>query len=151
MLFRSNPTTTLIAKIVPPPAPQMRTSSWMRYRSLSLSMLSSCATIAAPTIAVSMSVSSSACRVLGAGTRRQVGIDQCRELSTLSPRGCWRWAEIPSAGYFSPEALANALSGMTQLRIVSFHFLAFPRHRGFISLPLPPGERILLPPLTRLK
>ena len=59
--------------------------------------------------------------------------------------------EIPIAGYFSPEEFANALSGMTQLRTVSFHFLSFPRRRSFISLPPPPGERILLPALTRLK
>ena len=59
--------------------------------------------------------------------------------------------EIPSAGYFSPEAFANALSGMTQLRTVSFHFLSFPHRRSFLSLPPPPGERILLPALTRLK
>ena len=59
--------------------------------------------------------------------------------------------EIPSAGYFSPEAFANALSGMTQLRTVSLHFLSFPRRRSFLSLPPPPGERILLSGLTRLK
>ena len=59
--------------------------------------------------------------------------------------------EIPSVGYFSPEAFANALSGMTQLRSLSFHLLSFPRRRRYISLPLPPGERILLPALTRLK
>ena len=59
--------------------------------------------------------------------------------------------EIPSAGYFSPEAFANALSGMTQLRTVSFHVISFPRRRSFLSLPPPPGERILLPALTRLK
>ena len=59
--------------------------------------------------------------------------------------------EILSAGYFSPEEFANALSGMTQLRTVSLHLLSFPRRRSFLSLPPPPGERILLPVLTRLK
>ena len=59
--------------------------------------------------------------------------------------------EIPRAGYFSPEAFANALSGMTQLQTVSFHLLSFPRRRSFLSLPPPPDERILLPALTRLK
>jgi hypothetical protein len=34
--------------------------------------------------------------------------------------------KIPSVGYFSPEAFANALSGMTQLRSLSLHFLSLP-------------------------
>jgi hypothetical protein len=59
--------------------------------------------------------------------------------------------EIPSAGYFSPEAFANALSGMTQLRVISLHILSLPRRRSFLSLPPPPGGRILLPALARLK
>ena len=59
--------------------------------------------------------------------------------------------EIPGAGYFSPEEFANALSGMTQLRSLSFHLLSFPRRRSFLTLPPSPGERILLPALTRLK
>ena len=59
--------------------------------------------------------------------------------------------ETPGAGYFSPEAFANALSGMTQLRTLSFHLLSFPRRRSFLSVPPPPGERILLPALTQLK
>lgn len=59
--------------------------------------------------------------------------------------------EIPIAGYFSPEALANALSGMTQLQSLSLHFLSLPARRNYLSLPPPPGERIVLPALTRLK
>jgi hypothetical protein len=34
--------------------------------------------------------------------------------------------EIPSAGYFPPEAFANALSGMSHLQSLSLHFLSFP-------------------------
>jgi hypothetical protein len=59
--------------------------------------------------------------------------------------------EIPSAGYFPPEAFANALSGMTDLRTLSLHFLSFPPRRNFIRLPPPSGERFLLPTLTCLK
>ena len=59
--------------------------------------------------------------------------------------------EIPSAGYFSPEAFANALSGMTQLRTISLHFLSLPPRRSHLSLPSPPGERVVLPALTCLK
>jgi hypothetical protein len=59
--------------------------------------------------------------------------------------------EIPTAGYFSPEEFANALSGMTQLRVISLHFLSLPRRRSYLSLSPPPGGRILLPALTRLK
>ena len=59
--------------------------------------------------------------------------------------------EIPSIGYFSPEAFANALSMMTQLRSISLHFLSFPRRRSYLALPPMAGERIVLPTLTRLK
>jgi len=59
--------------------------------------------------------------------------------------------EIPSAGYFSPEAFADALSGMTQLRTISLHFLSLPPRRNFCSLPLQSGERDILPDLTCLK
>ena len=58
--------------------------------------------------------------------------------------------EIPSAGYFSPEAFANALSGMGHLQSLSLHFLSFPPRRNYLSLP-PSGERFVLPSLTRLK
>ena len=56
--------------------------------------------------------------------------------------------EIPSAGYFPPDAFANALSGTTHLQALSLHFLSFPRRRSYLRLPPPPGERILLPALT---
>ena len=59
--------------------------------------------------------------------------------------------EIPSVGYFSPEAFANALCGMSQLRILSLHFLSLPPRRKFLSLPPPPGDRVVLPVLTYFK
>ncbi len=59
--------------------------------------------------------------------------------------------EIPNVGYFSPEAFANALSGMTQLRKLSLHFLSLPSRRNYLSLPPPSGERVVLPVLTCLK
>ena len=59
--------------------------------------------------------------------------------------------EIPSAGYISPEAFANALCGMTQLQTLSLHFLSLPPRRKFLSLPPLPGDRIVLPVLTRFK
>ena len=59
--------------------------------------------------------------------------------------------EIPSSGYFSPEAFTNALSGTPQLRSLTLHLLSFPRRRSLLSLPLLLGERIVLAALTRLK
>ncbi|KAH9059961.1 hypothetical protein EDB87DRAFT_680662 [Lactarius vividus] len=59
--------------------------------------------------------------------------------------------EIPSNGYFSPEAFANALSGMTNLRTLSLHFLSLPARRNYLGLPLPSGERVVLPTLMTLK
>ena len=59
--------------------------------------------------------------------------------------------EIPSAGYFSPEAFTNALSGMTQLRSLSLHFLSFPPRRSYLSSPPQPGQRAPLSSLSRLK
>ena len=58
--------------------------------------------------------------------------------------------EIPIAGYFSPEAFADALSGMTQLRKISLHFISLPPRRNYLRLP-PPGERVILPALTCFK
>ncbi|KAH9178381.1 hypothetical protein EDB89DRAFT_1170966 [Lactarius sanguifluus] len=37
-----------------------------------------------------------------------------------------RLHEIPRVGYFSPEAFANALCGMTRLETLSLHFLSLP-------------------------
>ncbi|KAH9171645.1 hypothetical protein EDB89DRAFT_1080650 [Lactarius sanguifluus] len=59
--------------------------------------------------------------------------------------------EIPSAGYFSPEAFANALSEMTNLRTLSLHFLSLPPRRNYLSLPPLSGERFVLPALMFLK
>ena len=59
--------------------------------------------------------------------------------------------EIPSAGYFSPEAFVNALSGMTHLRSLSLHFLSLPPLREYFRLPPPSEERIVLPALILLK
>ena len=59
--------------------------------------------------------------------------------------------EIPTAGYFSPEALANALLGMTSLETLSLHFLSHPSRRIYLAIPPPPGERAVLSALTYLK
>jgi hypothetical protein len=59
--------------------------------------------------------------------------------------------EIPSSGYFSPEAFANALSGMIHLRSLSLHFLSLPPRRNFLRLPPQSGERLVLPALTYLR
>ncbi|KAI9451044.1 hypothetical protein BJY52DRAFT_1419288 [Lactarius psammicola] len=59
--------------------------------------------------------------------------------------------EIPSVGYFSPEAFANALCGMTQLETLSLHFLTLRPRRSYLGLPPPPGNRFFLPALTRFK
>ena len=59
--------------------------------------------------------------------------------------------EIPSAGYFSPEAFTNALSGTPQLRSLTLHLLSFPRRRSLHRFPPLPGERIVLAALTHLK
>ncbi|KAH8999708.1 hypothetical protein EDB83DRAFT_892963 [Lactarius deliciosus] len=59
--------------------------------------------------------------------------------------------EIPSAGYFSPQAFANSLSGMTHLRTLSLHFLSLPPRRSYLRLLPPSGERVVLPALTFLK
>ncbi|KAN0131530.1 hypothetical protein V8E53_010638 [Lactarius tabidus] len=59
--------------------------------------------------------------------------------------------EIPEVGYFSPEAFTNALSGMTQLRSLSLHFLSSSSRRNYLGLPPPSDGRIVLPSLSRLK
>jgi hypothetical protein len=40
---------------------------------------------------------------------------------------------------------------MTQLRSLTLHLLSSPRRRSFLGLPPPPGERMILPALTRLQ
>ena len=59
--------------------------------------------------------------------------------------------EIPSSGYFPPEEFANALSGATNLQILSLHFLSFPPRRKYLALPPLSEERVLLPALTCFK
>ena len=59
--------------------------------------------------------------------------------------------EIPSSGYFSPEAFASALSGKTQLETFSLHFLSLPPRQNYLGLPPMSSERIVLPALTCLK
>jgi len=59
--------------------------------------------------------------------------------------------KIPSVGYFSPEALANALSGMTHLQTLSLHFLSFTLPRNTLDLPPQSGECVVLPTLMCLK
>ncbi|KAH8986491.1 hypothetical protein EDB92DRAFT_1818303 [Lactarius akahatsu] len=46
---------------------------------------------------------------------------------------------IPSFGYFSPEAFANALENMTQLQSLSLHFLSPPSRRDHSGVPPQPG------------
>jgi hypothetical protein len=59
--------------------------------------------------------------------------------------------EIPTTGYFSPDAFANALSGMTNLRSLSLHFLSLPPRRSYFGFLPQSGERAVLPALTYLK
>jgi hypothetical protein len=72
-------------------------------------------------------------------------ISTCQDLVDLQLH------EIPSAGYFSPEAFANCLSEMTQLRSLTLHLLSCPSRRSYLDVPPPPWEHITLPALTRLK
>ena len=58
--------------------------------------------------------------------------------------------QIPKIGYFSPEALATALSKMTHLRLLSLHFLSFTFPRNYRGLPQS-GERAVLFSLTCFK
>ena len=62
-----------------------------------------------------------------------------------------RLHEIPSVGYFPPEAFANALSQLAHLKILSLHFLTLPSRRNFVSLSPDPSRRVALPALTSLR
>ena len=62
-----------------------------------------------------------------------------------------RLHEIPSVGYFPPDAFANALSELAKLETLSLHFLTLPSRRTFVGLPPHPSQRIALPALTCLK
>jgi hypothetical protein len=59
--------------------------------------------------------------------------------------------KIPKLGYFSPDAFANALSGMTHLRLLSLHFLSSAIPRNYCGLPPQSGSRVVLPALTCFK
>ena len=59
--------------------------------------------------------------------------------------------EIPSDGYFSPDAFANAFSGMTLLQSLSLYFLSFSPRQNYVGFPPHPGERFVLPALMCLK
>jgi hypothetical protein len=59
--------------------------------------------------------------------------------------------EIPMAGYFTPQAFANVLSGASHLQSLSLHFLSFPPRRNYIGLPPLGSHRIVLPTLTCFK
>ncbi|KAN0130625.1 hypothetical protein V8E53_011518 [Lactarius tabidus] len=59
--------------------------------------------------------------------------------------------EIPSFGYFSPEALADALAVMPQLRSLSLHFKSLPSRRDNVSVPPKSGAPSILPTLSHLK
>ncbi|KAH9068193.1 hypothetical protein EDB83DRAFT_636783 [Lactarius deliciosus] len=58
--------------------------------------------------------------------------------------------EIPRVGYFSPQAFADALCGMTRLKTLLLHFLSLPPRRNYLGVPRPPGDRVVLPALTHL-
>ena len=59
--------------------------------------------------------------------------------------------EIPNVGYFTPDALTNALSEITQLETLSLHFLSFPPRRDYLGLPSQSGKLVVLPALTCLR
>ena len=57
--------------------------------------------------------------------------------------------DIPSSGYFSPNAFTEALSGTPQLQSLTLHLLSFPR-RSLLGPSPPPEERVTLLALTNL-
>ena len=59
--------------------------------------------------------------------------------------------EIPSFGYFPPEAFADALAVMPQLQSLSLHFTSLPSRRDHIGVPPKSGAPSVLPTLSRLK
>ncbi|KAH8981059.1 hypothetical protein EDB92DRAFT_216609 [Lactarius akahatsu] len=58
--------------------------------------------------------------------------------------------EVPSIGYLSPKAFANALSGTTQLQSLSLHFLS-PTSISHPNHTPSPVERVVLPALFHFK
>ncbi len=57
--------------------------------------------------------------------------------------------DIPNAGYFSPEELANSLSGMAQLKSLGLLFIPPNAHERRIDVTLP--SRAILPALTEFE
>jgi hypothetical protein len=58
---------------------------------------------------------------------------------------------LPSSGYFSPEALVLGLSGIVRLKSLTIHFTSPIRHVHANDLHTPPSGRIVLPTLANLK
>ena len=69
-------------------------------------------------------------------------------LSTLNLLSLELW-NIPSSGYFSPEALVLGLSGIAQLKSLTFHFTSPMRHLHASNSP--PSGQTVLPKLTNFK
>jgi len=59
--------------------------------------------------------------------------------------------EVPSIGYFSPQAFANALNGMTQLQSLSLHFLSPTSCHSLVGVSPFSEERVVLPALFDFK
>jgi hypothetical protein len=59
--------------------------------------------------------------------------------------------DIPSAGYFSPEAFTSALTGLTKLRSLSLHFVSYPPRPNGTYFPSASGDLVVLPALTCFK
>ncbi|KAH9034410.1 hypothetical protein EDB84DRAFT_1578182 [Lactarius hengduanensis] len=72
-------------------------------------------------------------------------------LSTSTGLVDLRLYDIPDIGYFSPYALADALSEMTQLQTLVLRFLSFPPSRNDLDFPPQSWKRVVLPVLTSLK
>jgi hypothetical protein len=59
--------------------------------------------------------------------------------------------EISDVGYISPEAFANALSGMSHLRTLSLHFLSSASYPNTVGLPPQSSKHVVLLALVNLK
>jgi hypothetical protein len=81
----------------------------------------------------------------------RIAIPSLPQLSSSTDLVDLQLREIPSAVHMSPEAFADALSGMTQLRSFSLYFLSLPPHLNHLDLPPSSGEYVVLPALTCLK
>jgi hypothetical protein len=58
---------------------------------------------------------------------------------------------IPHSGYFSPDAMASALTAMTRLELLRLQFYSPPSRRNPGRRSLPPPTRSVLPALTQLE